>query len=405
MTISHIEIRAMKSGDEIPLIADMLGKSFQQGYQTSWEQAHRAHSTSPYFDPKYTRLAIRDGEIVGHIRIQPNTFQLGAASLWVGGIGDVTTHFRHRKEGIAAAAMNDAVAFMEREGFDLSILFGIPNFYHRFGFIPVIPPSPILTLDREAVDGLKQGHPCRRFREADIPRLHAFKSKYDPLDTLSVRRTPAHWRYRLSRWVGSPLFYDERGRLVGYAQISAEQDQIRVHEVVAAPDEGVYAGILKETARRARKQVVRRIVLQIPPDHPMTDYCIRLGCQLTLAYHKNSDGMGRIINLRSFAQKMLPEWNRLLAQSDLATKDASLAISVDETVIRLAAKKGCLVLDGESRAARHALRLTEQEFLQSAVGYIGLGSRTGELRDAHSRRMAGILFPKRYPYLWRTDGF
>ncbi|NOZ19994.1 MAG: GNAT family N-acetyltransferase [Planctomycetes bacterium] len=405
MTKRDIMVRPMRSKDEVPLIADMLGKSFPRGYETMWEQAHRAHATSPYFDPKYTRLAVLAGEIVGHVRIQPNVFKLGAARLRVGGIGDVTTHFRQRKKGIAAAAMIDAIDFMKEDGFDLSILFGIPNFYHRFGFAPVIPPAPTLTLDAPALDGLKQRHRCRAFRAADIPKLDAFKRRHDPLDTLSVCRTPAHWRYRLSRWAGSPLFYDKRGRLVAYMQVSAEQDQVRVHEVVAAPDEEVYASVVKELARRARRQVVRRIALQIPPDHPMAEYCIRFGCQYLMRYHKNADGLGRVINVGSFVRKMLPEWERLLSRSELAGKEGSLALSVDGRAMRLLSKKGRLALEETPRRVKGALRLTAQQFLQAAVGYAGLGAKLAELKGAGPRRMAEVLFPRRCPYLWRTDGF
>lgn len=405
MAKSDITVRAMKSEDEIPLIADMLGKSFERGYNTMWEQAHRAHSTSPYFHPRYTRLAEIDGEIVGHVRIQPNTFKLGAARLWVAGVGDVTTHFQQRKKGIAAAAMGDAIHFMQEEGFDLSILFGIPNFYHRFGFAPVIPPVPILALDLNAVEHLKQRHRCRQFRKADIPRLNAFKKKHDPLDTLTVVRTPAHWRYRLSRWTGSPLFHDKRGRLVAYLQMSAEQDQVRVHEVVAVPDEAVYASIVTELARHAREQVVRRIALQIPPDHPMAEYCIRLGCQYTMRYRKNADGLGRIIDLRSFVGKMLPEWGRLLSRSELAAKDASLTLSVGGETMRLKAKRGRLFLDDPPRGRGGALRMTPEQLLQAAAGYARPGAASNRLKNARSRRMAEILFPKRCPTMWRVDGF
>ena len=147
---------AIKKGISIPLIADMLGRSFERGYQTMWEQAQRAHSTSPYFHPKYTRLAVMDGEIVGHVRIQPNVFKLGDARLWVAGIGDVATHLAHRKKGIARALMNEAVEFMEKEEFDISILFGIPNFYHRFGFAPIIPPHPVVSVPLDSARNMYQ---------------------------------------------------------------------------------------------------------------------------------------------------------------------------------------------------------------------------------------------------------
>lgn len=50
----------------------------------------------------------------------------------------------------AAKVLNKSIQVMQEEGYDLSILFGIPNFYHRFGYISVLPEYTLQILTRSA---------------------------------------------------------------------------------------------------------------------------------------------------------------------------------------------------------------------------------------------------------------
>ena len=79
------------------------------------------------------------GETVGRAEINDLTMRLAGAWVRMGGIANVVVQSQHRGKGYASRLMREAVSYMEREGYAVSILFGIPDFYHRFGYVPVTP--------------------------------------------------------------------------------------------------------------------------------------------------------------------------------------------------------------------------------------------------------------------------
>src|SRR5258708_38176414 len=66
---------------------------------------------------------------------------IGETHVLTGCIGGVVADPRYRMQGVATAMLQDAVAFAEARGHSLLLLDGIPNFYHRFGFVDVFDRS------------------------------------------------------------------------------------------------------------------------------------------------------------------------------------------------------------------------------------------------------------------------
>lgn len=71
--------------------------------------------------------------VLGALHLTTDTIRIGEARLKMGGLGWVATSARHRKRGIGRKLIEDALAYMREHGYHVSMLFGIPNFYHRFG--------------------------------------------------------------------------------------------------------------------------------------------------------------------------------------------------------------------------------------------------------------------------------
>ncbi len=79
------------------------------------------------------------GKEVSHLYVHDLEVRIGGSIVRVGGIGGVWTHEEYRRRGFARKVLEDALDYMREEGYDLSLLFGIPDFYHRFGYAPVLP--------------------------------------------------------------------------------------------------------------------------------------------------------------------------------------------------------------------------------------------------------------------------
>jgi predicted acetyltransferase len=85
----------------------------------------------PRFRDGLCLVARAGGRIVSTVQIFDRTVNLGGEQVPMGGIGSVD----HRQRGIVSALIRLAVTTMDREGFEVSLLFADRiDFYARFGW-------------------------------------------------------------------------------------------------------------------------------------------------------------------------------------------------------------------------------------------------------------------------------
>ena len=65
--------------------------------------------------------------------------RIGSTSVRMGGIGGVHTESKHRMKGYMRILVEDTIKYMKKEKYDISILFGIPGFYTKFGYNVCLP--------------------------------------------------------------------------------------------------------------------------------------------------------------------------------------------------------------------------------------------------------------------------
>lgn len=95
---------------------------------------HRLRNSAAYIK-ELDLIALQDGEIVGHIistraRVM-DAQELGREILCVGPLAVLPAL---QKKGIGAMLMNESIKRAREMGFAGLILFGRPEYYHRFGF-------------------------------------------------------------------------------------------------------------------------------------------------------------------------------------------------------------------------------------------------------------------------------
>jgi len=125
------------------------------------------------------RIIRVNGRIISSVSIYPTHVRWDDAVLKVGGIGGVATDPDFRRHGYAGQVLEDCLEVMEREDYDLSILWtGIADYYRRWGwehagevwnffidrttitYLPLAPSGEILTesADARAIDGVRKLH-------------------------------------------------------------------------------------------------------------------------------------------------------------------------------------------------------------------------------------------------------
>ncbi|MBM4032317.1 MAG: GNAT family N-acetyltransferase [Planctomycetes bacterium] len=310
------EIRGPRTRQEAMALADLYGKAFG-----NWPRLFEL--CKDLFLHRMPREQWRlsramwapDGTPIAQVRIADRTMRLGAALVRVAGIGDVCTLPHLRKKGMMRSLFDHVNQFMRDEGYDLSLLFGIPNFYDKFGFITGVANDGLLV-SRQQLAELKAPHRGRRARRADaaaIRRLH--------LDDLAARdgamaRWGGLWARRSCREKWCRIIEDAKGRPSAYWRGEPRgDDAFALTEVSLGrrPSRDAVVSVLADLARAAKACEKPKVRIELPTAHPIGQFCLADGCEVHRTVGHRGGAMVRIVGLESLCRRMAPEWQRLLA--------------------------------------------------------------------------------------------
>jgi len=148
--------------------------------------------------PYYTQIAEIDGQIVSAVHICRRVVACGDLKLTMGGIANVATAPAFRGKGYSTACLRRAIAVMEADALDFSLLFtGINAFYAREGFVdwPRERRRGAIRTDFTPRPTTLQ---VRHTTDADIEAIQQIYAAYNRTRPIAVQRSGAYWR----AWIG-----------------------------------------------------------------------------------------------------------------------------------------------------------------------------------------------------------
>jgi len=313
-------------------------------------------------------------------------------------------------KGHARYLLHDTVRYMTEEGFDVSVLFGIPDFYNKFGFIPCLPDHRISVATRDAERaGRRAGKyttsPMSKRDCGFVVRLYNEDNRHRPASLVREREHFSGFARGTDYWIKASAFVmrDERGRKVAYAVLDDTDTAVKVAEVSATDPTG-HAALLYEFARMAIERRCGEIELHIPPEHAFARFVQRFGASVHTRHHRMGGGMMRILNQGQLFRKIEPVLQDRFERSRLGGRPVILSLETD-----LGATE--LHLGGASEAEevhRCRLALGQDKLTQLTVGY-----RTADdvLSDPEVEAEGNVqplleaLFGGQAPYMWCPDRF
>ena len=120
------------------LVFDLTGKVFWNYYKWT-EYCRRGYIDSSHYDWDVSTLGMLGERPVTHWGIWGYLMRIGQAQVRVAGVGAVATDGEFRKRGLMEQTANRAIKACADAGYDLTLLFGIPDFYHKFGYVRAWP--------------------------------------------------------------------------------------------------------------------------------------------------------------------------------------------------------------------------------------------------------------------------
>src|SRR6266536_3592169 len=120
-----------------------------------------------------TREMLIDGQVVCWLTLIDYAMRIGSARVRMAGIAGVETKSEHRMKGYMRVLFQDTLEYMRNEGFDVSMLFGIPSFYPKFGYATCMALYKVMvkTRNAELAKGLARPVQARPIAPADLPAV------------------------------------------------------------------------------------------------------------------------------------------------------------------------------------------------------------------------------------------
>lgn len=324
------------------------------------------------------RIELMDaGKPVSRLWVVDRRIRIGGGEFRMGGIAAVGTDQAYRDRGLARRTMQAALELMKREGYPLSILHGIPDFYHRFGYACCLPDYELrvplgnakAAQRAMAVPGAASGRPgrtgeirLRASRKADLPAIARMYNREQEGRAGSIVRDPRGWQGfpRSVGWFTKPgvrVAVDARDSIRGYFVYDAEAQLCRVSEIGGGPE--TFEPCMRYLARRAEILGKEEILFAMPPDHPFGRYCRGFGCENRIRYPRNGEFMGLILDRPAFMAD-------LVKGLGLAPRIRALCARLeDAALLQLALgfkEASDLLQEGRLRATAEETRMLHRQF-------------------------------------------
>lgn len=389
---------------------DLTAKTFSHnGYFKFLEYCRKCYWPGSSYDWDASRVATEDGKIVAHVGVWTYSARVGSARLKSGGIGAVLTHADYRKRGLCSKAFESCIPAMRQAGYDLTVLFGISNFYHQFGYCQAWPHTRCIV----ELSALSEGKLTLRTkkvsllevqcRQGEIMRI--YQRDNAPFVGTCDRSQPIYTRVAGNRAKNICTALLRGDKTVGYVVTRQDADHLSVIEVGGLGKDCGLDQIVQAIRRLAVQNKRTRIaVLDLPYNHPLVEL-LRLGnCRIEMTHNRSGAAMAREVSLRSCLGKLLPELSTRLLASTMAGYRGQLVVATAEETVGLALNRGKVALAepaGRSRiaAGTHAARLILGTEAPATL------QRQGMAFSGDALELAGALFPKQWPTLYGLDGF
>lgn len=426
---ARFAVRPLETEKEVGAFFRMCILAFwpaaDQASTVAWWQ--RWVAGAPDFEPRHIRAVFTrpGGEMVGGCVVHERDLRLPPALLRTSCIALVATHPDYRRQGVAHVLLEDVVVASQARGEDLLLLGGIPNFYHRFGFVDIFDETEHL-IDRASVLRLPPSAcAVRPATVEDAPTLLELYRRHHDGYTGSFTRTLDQQRHRLRfRAADSPalLAFTPAGEPSGY--MLCVGGGARAEEVAAESWDAALA-LLQHQAQmvEALPEAPTELIWAAPPQSPTLFFVLD---NLPFSYAPPLPPYPNWYVVRSI-QRHLPLAGKMARPADLqrlvlnvgqhwsAARRArgggwtgTLGLMIGDRRFEIAAEGSSLEVRQHIRRAAVDVRLEEGMFMQLLFGFRNVAwaaLQPGQHVDPGALPLLQELFPLGYSWFAASDSF
>lgn len=398
-------VREVRTDDEMRLACDLMAKVHCSDYFTGLHWLESIGAGYPGFRTEHVRIALDRTAPAGALRLNLETVRIGEARLRMGGLGWVSTAPRYRGKGVARALIVDALKYLATQRCHVSMLFGIPNFYHRFGFATTLAEYAVSIGTAEAAAIPAPTSRMRHGKPGDIRAIQRLHEANDTDTACSIVRSAAHITNQWERWKGARVLTNHAGRVHAYFLFALSEEDVVVQEAGVA-DEEACAALLRACVRIAGEEHRARLRFRVPPTHPMSRFLHQYKSLHEVRLARDSGGMMAVLNLEETLESLVPEWETLLARHEARDWREEITLVAGGISCRIRMNRGAI--DVCAGSGKNKIGLESADMVHLLAGYRypeDILQREYRVVNKRARTLFELFFPKRAPYVWPQDRF
>jgi Acetyltransferase (GNAT) domain len=392
-----------------------------------------------------------EGKRISRTVIIPMFMRIGQAVVRMDGIGGVETEEAYRNRGYMRRVMETCVEIMTSGDGAISTLFGIPDFYPKFGYATAGPePTVALPLPEESSDisPIPSGWDFRPLTPGDMPAVMRIYHETTKVATGALRRheeaDEPDWVKHFARtslpatkigmraWNkmrdvfstdtrdSCRVLVDPAGDIVAYAWegmlenwwmfVRRDEFPNSFHLAEAMALSPMAADVLISACclwAKEAKPGADRLDLAIPPEGYVASAAFYEGGSVFQVNVRRGDFMCRTLNPARLIEQMQPEFTARIR--------ASSANFCGDIIFRTEMGDVAMSLTGEGVGANRGQNSAELmiEVPQDTLARLCLGAfetrdlleRLPNPPDRRTCELMEVLFPRRHPHIYPLDRF
>jgi len=384
---------------------DLIGKSFSN-YWSSLNKCRSGYIDDSHYDWNASRVGLLDGELVSHFGVWDYQMRVGIDSIRTAGVGAVATNLEHRKRGYMKQTAEACCNGLKESDFGFSVLYGISDFYHRFGYVNAWNGSKITINKRDLPD--PEGRV--RLRKSDLATEQA-------LDLVSNRTnagltgTAVHPTYRKNRYPKKWTRYKwNASASPGYVVVDHSERTCSLVDCGGDPAE-IIAACIQLVKRRGCSDLR---IADLHRNHPLLEELQRVSYRREESNNPSGGAMIRITNLYYLLNHMRKTLTWRLRESSFSGWNGTIFIQWGrEYAVLSFERRGLRVLTDSAAKEKglnnkvHQIRAGDglaQLFIGTADPY-RIIERHKMHTSGEAKNLVGVLFPEQFPCLGRWDQF
>lgn len=406
MLSEDLEIRGANTQREVDEAIQLMANISRQDYYVASDWLLNVGAKYPNFQNEHIRIVLYKGKVISALRITTDTIRIGEARLKMGGIGWVSTAGHFRNKGFASKLIQNAVQYMKANSYHVSMLFGIPNFYHRFGFATTLPEYYANITTREILNIQSIPYKVRKMKPADIILLRKIHDECDENVACSLIRTQAHFAIKWREWEQGRTVMDMNGKILGYFLPRMNESDTLFIQEIGSTHLDASKSVLNAIGKLAEKEKVGKIKIACPLCYPSLHLLINYYSMHETHYKRNEGGMMAVINEEETLECMIPEWEKQIQQKAFLQKDDEVTLIISGVPYCIHFHKGSISII--KKLGKNKISMDRGDFARLIAGYIFVSDILDKKRFSISNDAKDFLFtifPKRVPYVWQMDRF